>query len=416
MRRIVAVMAFVAMALAAAGCNFVTDEKYFREGAGADLYSSDAANQLDLQNQYIVYVCEQAGLATAAGTCGATFDPPTWALFVQAGMNDIDQRCDAYLTWLDAERRNRAPVLAEIASIGGATAGIMTVAGAGPKALGIASAAFALASDSYSHWNSRLLLAVEQSTVQEIVINRQQQYRATIADAFVPDRAYAIYLLRNYLRICMPITIETEINTGTKLVLRGAPAAAAAPFVVPVPRVPVAAVATIVKPPRIVAPPVPSYAAIFVDYSPAVYRPSFVRRIQAALCVPQPEQGSVGVFTPNLIAIYQDATRQTITRQLDSSDVARILSPPSPTVPCSSSAENYYERTTYTDANKVSALIKRLNKSPAGGSLPDGATIIDARAKIAAVRATLPNLKLQLPAQLAGQMTRDLDVALFNLQ
>jgi hypothetical protein len=41
-----------------------------------------------------------------------------------------------------------------------------------------------------------------------------------------------MYLLRNYLRLCMPITIEAEINTSTTLVQRDAPLQAMQPLVV----------------------------------------------------------------------------------------------------------------------------------------------------------------------------------------
>jgi hypothetical protein len=80
-----------------------------------------------------------------------------------------------------------------------------------------------LASTTYSNWNSRLLLDVEHSTVQTVVYTRQQQFRLLNSVLFVPDSASALYLLRGYLRICMPITIETDINTSVTLVQRGAP-------------------------------------------------------------------------------------------------------------------------------------------------------------------------------------------------
>ena len=210
MRFIARAVLWASMLLAAAGCDPATDSKYFYEGAGKDLYTTDGARQAALLNQYIDYICEQAG------NCSPT-------LLVQAGMNDIDQRCDAYLSWLDAQRRNKEPVLAELSAIGTAAHAIMTVSGVGPEALDIVTAAFGLATASYANWNSRLLLAVNQSTVQTVVYSRQQQFRAAINNYIVPDRPYAIYLLRNYLRICMPITIETDINTSTTLVQRGAP-------------------------------------------------------------------------------------------------------------------------------------------------------------------------------------------------
>ena len=57
---------------------------------------------------------------------------------------------------------------------------VMTVTGSDPTSLNILTAAFGLASATYSQWNSRLLISVEQSTVQEVVYNSQQQYREEI--------------------------------------------------------------------------------------------------------------------------------------------------------------------------------------------------------------------------------------------
>ena len=148
--------------------------------------------------------------------------------FVIAGMNDIDQRCDGYLTWLDARRRDKEPVLAELGAIGAAVHSIMTVTGSSPTSLNILSAAFGLAIASYTNWNSRLLISIEQSTVQAVVYKSQGDYRAKIRDWIVSDRPTAIYLLRNYLRLCMPITIEATFNTSTILVQSGPVAAAAA--------------------------------------------------------------------------------------------------------------------------------------------------------------------------------------------
>lgn len=212
MRRVVQLVACVAIALVAASCgNPVLERKYINEGAGVDLYSGDAANQTALLNQYIAFVCTQIGQETCI--VGSQ-------TFVQAGMNDIDQRCDGYLTWLDARRRDQAPVLAEISAIQGATHDIMAITGSSVKSLNIVTTAFALASATYTNWNSRLLISVNQSTIQEVVYNSQWKYRDKIKTAAVPDQPTAIYLLRNYLRLCMPITIEASINTSTLLVQR----------------------------------------------------------------------------------------------------------------------------------------------------------------------------------------------------
>ncbi len=106
--------------------------------------------------------------------------------------------------------------------MGAATSGIMGVAGAGTQAIAIVATAFGLAGQSYANWNSRLLLDVDHSTVQAVVFGRQQQYRTDNASLIgaVSDRPGAIYLLRQYLRLCMPITIETQINITATLVAK----------------------------------------------------------------------------------------------------------------------------------------------------------------------------------------------------
>jgi hypothetical protein len=217
MRTIVRLVACVGIALTAAGCNPVTERRYITEGAGVDLYTADREQQIELQKQYIDFVCQQAGAACAAGN---------WPVFVQAGMNDIDLRCDGFLTWLDARRRDKEPVLNEISAISTATHSIMMIAGASEKSLGIAVAAFGLATDTYTNWNSRLLLAINQSTVQEVVYTSQGKFRDKIKTFPINDQPTAIYLLRNYLRLCMPTTIEAAVNTSATLVQRDAPAAA----------------------------------------------------------------------------------------------------------------------------------------------------------------------------------------------
>jgi hypothetical protein len=223
MLNVVRFVACAVAALAMAGCDPALERRYITEGAGVDFYTPDRAVQAELLNQYVDFICAQVGPG-----CGNV----NWAGFVMAGMNDIDLRCDGFLTWLDARRRDREPILAEISAINTAVHAVMTVTGSNPKSLDIVTAAFGLASASYTNWNSRLLISINQSTVQEVVYKSQWQYREKIKTFLIPDQPTAIYLLRNYLRLCMPTTIEAAINTTTTLVQRDAAATATRSLVV----------------------------------------------------------------------------------------------------------------------------------------------------------------------------------------
>lgn len=228
MRFIARALLCAGLLLAATGCDPAANRHYFREGVGTSLYSEDVASQTEMQNIYVEHICQQAGLGPNACTVD-TFSPTVWGLFVQAGMNDIDQRCDAYLTWLDNVRRSQAPILKQFSDTHTATELIMQTAGVGAGPIAIVAAAFGLATNTFNNVTSRLVLEVNHSTVQQVVLTRQTRFREDLLGnrakhkppVIIASKPAAIYALRSYLRLCMPITIETEINTTVAVFERG---------------------------------------------------------------------------------------------------------------------------------------------------------------------------------------------------
>jgi hypothetical protein len=231
MRSIVRLLVCAGVVLAVGGCDPV-DREYFKRGIGTELNPGDIAAAASAQDEYVTYICEQAGIQPAGyGVCGAQpTSPQTWQVFVQAGMNDIDQRCDAYLTWLDYVRRAREPTLKTLADAQSATTVIMGQSGIGAAPIAIAAAAFGFATSTFTNVTSRLILEVDHSTVQAVVLSHQKQYREELLGSadnrtavVIASRPAAIYALRSYLRLCMPMTIETQINTIMTTFSRGAP-------------------------------------------------------------------------------------------------------------------------------------------------------------------------------------------------
>ncbi len=226
-------VACVGIAVAIAGCSS-SDKHYFKEGIGANLYSEsaipitdDAAARTELQRIYIADICQQAGLYPSDCDIGAS-NPKAWSQLVQAGMNDIDQRCDAYLVWLDNVRRAEKPTLKEISDAQSATTIIMSQAGLGNAPIAIAAAAFGFATNTFTNISARLILEVDRSTVQTLVLGRQKKYREELfgtgdksTKVVIASRPAAIFALRSYLRLCMPMTIETEINNTIATFERG---------------------------------------------------------------------------------------------------------------------------------------------------------------------------------------------------
>jgi hypothetical protein len=201
-------------ALMTAGCDPVAENRLYREGIGTDLNREQLAEATRLQDEYIKHICHQAGLAPNGDRFRC--DAPSgsdWQIIVQAGMNDIDQRCDAYLAWLDDRKRSKAPILSQLNIMQTATGSIMRLAGAGADPIAIVGVAFGLASDTFTNINSRLLMEVNHSTVQAVVLSRRSDFRLNIVDVRIDNRPTAIHALRTYLNICMPFTIEMTINT-----------------------------------------------------------------------------------------------------------------------------------------------------------------------------------------------------------
>jgi hypothetical protein len=244
MRRVWAVVLACVLALAAAACGSV-EGRYYREGIGTDLWWSGLPEATRLQEFYIGYICQQAGLPVIVEgdyvLCAAGFSPPDWSLFFQAGMNDIDRRCDAYLTWLDDKRRGREPVLKQLASTGAAIAAILRAAEAGPTPIAIVGIAFGLAADTFTNVTSRLLLEVNHSTVQSVVLGYQADFREKHVNDRIDNQPAAIYLLRSYLRLCMPYSIEMSINNTVTVYHRDPEALSAPPLLLrtAVPRGPI---------------------------------------------------------------------------------------------------------------------------------------------------------------------------------
>jgi hypothetical protein len=88
----------------------------------------------------------------------------------------------------------------------------MNAAGVGANPITIVGLAFGLAADTFTNVQSRLVLEANHSTVQAVVLGNQSQYRREVIGKVVDNKPAAIYLLRGYLRICMPFSIETSMN------------------------------------------------------------------------------------------------------------------------------------------------------------------------------------------------------------
>jgi hypothetical protein len=213
-------LAIAGLAAALFGCS-PPGEDYLANGIGSKLAASDVAQSTELLDLYFNHLCQQAGMAAESNCQAPLVDQAYWTLIVRQGMNDIDRRCDAYLEWLDNLKRSRAPILNEIGAAQTATQSIIEVTRGSAAAMSIVGLAFQLLSQSIENYHSRLILEVESSTINSVVLRAQHRFRTEVMDKAFNTRPDAEYVLRGYLRLCLPFAIETKINDFTTLSSQG---------------------------------------------------------------------------------------------------------------------------------------------------------------------------------------------------
>lgn len=414
-----------------AACDPALEQKYYKEGIGTEIARPDIATVTALQDLYLSELCRQTGMVPMVdGVCSPVGLTPNWGVIAEAGMNDIDARCDAYLAWLDDKRRSQEPILSEINALQTTSQALMRVAGVGADPITMVGLAFGLASNTFTNIRSRLLLEANHSTVQSIVLSRQKEYRDGLMKQRIVTRAEAVYALRSYLRICMPMTIEMQINTTITIYEQaGVPGIAMKrdnPLIdprtvtrnAPVGAVPIVSSQKIVHIDRPVPGPIPGLADITPKDNPELRGQSDLSQLQSALCA-QADNGAVGALTKAEIGIFKIATYLDPTdtrregKQLSPDEIRKIKT----SGECPDTAKNYYEKTSYKPnaQAKFGALGRNLDRliseNPVG--TPTALTK-PVRDKITLARQKLSQtVKLRdYGINVSDQLTRDFDEAL----
>jgi hypothetical protein len=303
--------------IAATGCNLQNDVRFANEGVGANLYSTDVQRQDRIQRLYYGYLCGQANLPLAGTSpeglpvCDfPVFATLHWNTLVQAGMNDIDARCDAYLAWYDSRKRSQRPLISQINTTGRLVNAILLATSPTAATIGGVAEAFGFAEATVNNYHSRLLYEIDTSTLQALVLGNQRTFREGIAELKFQTKPAVEHALRSYLRICMPFSIETEVNNVLTVVNRSG---VAPPPLINTDTVEAAVDATrprtaeqrvtvvrVTPPPLIVeSPEVKKIFAI------GGYDDNDLVKLQRALCVPGDELGTVGPRTPVAYAIFE---------------------------------------------------------------------------------------------------------------
>lgn len=199
------------------GCDSTFDSQFRVNGAGLQLHTAQTDRNTENLDKYFGALCRQAGYSyeNCAPAPGAAA-PGNWQLLVQTGYNDIDYRCDAYLTWIDSKRSERLLFEGTTNAIGILAAGLLKGTSASADKLADIALALGFARDIYDSYQSSILLGLEGSTIKEIVNKRRMAHREQFRNARYNHRPDAVFALRKYLTICTPQSILTDVNTFSR--------------------------------------------------------------------------------------------------------------------------------------------------------------------------------------------------------
>ena len=163
------------------------------------------------QDQIMKRLYEAARCREDAGETGECL----YAMTV-AGFNFVDEQCDAYLHELFVLDKERDRLKSGILAADKLTNAVLAVSPASKVTMAIVAQAFGLTSEFVDVATDSYLYKANSGTVLHIVAELQSEYRditfknrnliATIPNSYGQ--------IRSYLRLCMPPTIESKIETA----------------------------------------------------------------------------------------------------------------------------------------------------------------------------------------------------------
>ncbi|WP_299602544.1 hypothetical protein [uncultured Tateyamaria sp.] len=218
--RLFSVLVFTSIA----GCTTTVNDQYQYEGIGVDLYTPEMPQDSNALALYLVELCIQAGMGSVdeeKRACDRSLGPAEYPLLTFTGFNDIDQRCDRYIAWIDRIRTERLVSRRGLNATQVFLGGVLGTSGASGETLAYVTQVFGFANSIYDAQTTTVLSALEPSTIKTVVFERRTAFRQAASNAKISSRPEMINALRNYLRICTPQTILLNVNEFSRGAVTG---------------------------------------------------------------------------------------------------------------------------------------------------------------------------------------------------
>lgn len=192
------------------GCATYRKSALVQDGPGTDFRSAEVTAFRVEQDKVVQELIALSGAAAGGG--GAAVN---WDHVIQAGMDVADSKCESYMHALFRLHRDKKTLVAQLGLMGTAAAGLMAAAESAAKEVAAVAVLFGLATATVDNLGSNLLYDLDPSSVRTLVKALQSQYRFKLQPGYT-TRPGAMRVIRAYAMLCVPASIEAEVNAAVK--------------------------------------------------------------------------------------------------------------------------------------------------------------------------------------------------------
>jgi hypothetical protein len=144
-----------------------------------------------------------------------------WDSVVDAGLGYVDEQCGKYIDALFWYNRFKKTTSNQLSITGASTASIMGLLKSSAKQISLVATTFGLTSTSFNNLTSHVLYQLEPSGIKVLIDRSKVAYRSIIEKGRLAspreaaaNKPQAMRAIAGYLSLCLPATIETNINTA----------------------------------------------------------------------------------------------------------------------------------------------------------------------------------------------------------
>jgi hypothetical protein len=136
---------------------------------------------------------------------------PAYSEVVAAGIHYADVRCERYMDALVHFNRIRETSSRQVNFAGAASAAALTILKASTELIGLAPLGFGLVDQTINNIGRGLLYDLPPHVVKQLVERQQDAYLKAVAKEYT-SRPHAMQAIQGYATLCLPSTIENEVN------------------------------------------------------------------------------------------------------------------------------------------------------------------------------------------------------------